>query len=139
MIDIFKPKRATSIHGLSLEGNRLEAVVMRRHNGSLQVLQTLSTPLALSPLSGDPELVGREIRNHLDQAGIRERRCAVCLPLNWVLSVQAQIPELAESDVDSYLQIEAERGFPSGHENLQITHSRIAGVAGDKFDTLTGV
>jgi len=74
MIDLFKPKRASSILGLSLDGNRLEAVVLRRSNDSLQLLQKLSVPLALSPLSGDLELVGREIRNHLNEAGIRERR-----------------------------------------------------------------
>src|SRR5579862_9511427 len=139
MIDFFKPKRASSVLGLSIDGNRLEAVVVRRNNGSLQVQQTLSAPLALSPLSGDPELVGREIRNHLDQAGIRERRCAVCLPLNWVLTVQTQIPDLPEEDVASFLQIEAVRGFPSGHEHLYITDSRVTAAGGEKYATLLGI
>jgi hypothetical protein len=77
MIEFFKPKRAGSVLGLALDGNRLEAVVLRRANGTLQVRQTVSTSLALSPLTDDPELAGREIRNALDAAGIRERRCAV--------------------------------------------------------------
>src|SRR5580692_6843093 len=124
MIDLFKPKRASSILGLSLDGNRLEAVVVRRNNGSLQVQQAIAVPLALSPLSGDPELVGREIRNHLDQAGIRERRCAVCLPLNWVLTVHVKLPDIPEEDVESFLQIEAERGFPNGYEHLYLANSR---------------
>jgi hypothetical protein len=139
MIKFFKPKRATSILGINLEGNRLEAVVLRRSNSSLQVQQTVAVSLALSPLSGDPELVGREIRNHLDQAGIKERRCAVCLPLNWVLTVQTKLPDLAEEDVASYLQIEAERGFPSGHENLYIAHSRVRSIGGEQYATLMGI
>ena len=66
MIELFKSKRASSILGLALDGNRLEAVVLRRSNGTLQVRQTLSAPLALSPLTDDAELAGREIRNALD-------------------------------------------------------------------------
>jgi hypothetical protein len=138
MIHFPKTKRVSSVLGISLDGNRLEAVVLRR-NGSLQIQQTLSVALALSPLSGDPELVGREIRNHLDQAGIRERRCAVCLPLNWVLTVQTKLPDLPEADVASFLQIEAERGFPSGYENLYTADSRARAPGGEQYATILGI
>jgi hypothetical protein len=139
MIPFFKKQRATSILGLALDGNRLEAIVVRRLNGSLRVLQTATAPLALSPLGGDPELVGREIRNHLDQAGIRERRCAVCIPLNWVLTLQVKLPDLPEADMAGYLQIEAERGFTSGYENLFIVNSRFQISDGEKYATLLAV
>jgi hypothetical protein len=139
MMNLFKRKRASSVLGLSLDGNRLEAVVVRRNNGSLQVQQALAVPLALSPLSGDPELVGREIRNHLDQAGIRERRCAVCLPLNWVLTVQTKLPDLPEEDVASFLQIEAERGFTAGYEHLYIQNSRARASAGEQYAIMMGI
>ncbi len=52
--NIFKKRVPSSILGLALDGNRLEAVVVRRLNGSLQVQQTLGVTLALSPLTGDP-------------------------------------------------------------------------------------
>lgn len=107
MIDLFKTKRPSSILGLAFDGNRLEAVVVRRSNGALVAQQATSAPLALSLLSGDPQLVGRELRNHLDQAGIRERRCVVCLPLNWVLTVQTKVPDLPEQEIASFLQLEA--------------------------------
>jgi len=139
MIDIFKPKRPSTILGLSFDGNRLEAAVVRRTNGSLQVQQSVAAPLALSLLSGDPQLVGRELRNHLDSAGIRERRCAVCLPLNWVLTLQAKLPDLPEEDIQSFLDIEAERGFPSGHENLYIATSRAKTASGEQFATMFGI
>lgn len=138
MIDLFKSKRPSTILGLAFDGNRLEAVVVRRTNGHVQVQQSISVPLALSLLSGDPALVGRELRNHLDQAGIREKRCAVCLPLNWVLTVQTKLPDLPEEDVASFLQIEAERGFPSGHENLYLATSRAKTAAG-QYATLMGI
>ena len=120
-----------SLLGLSLDGSRLDGVVLRRTNGSLRVQQSFSAVLSLDPLTAAPELVGREIRNHLEAAGIRERHCAVCLPLKWVLTVSTELPPLPEADAASLLQIEAERGFPSDIATLQVAHSRCA-LAGDK-------
>src|SRR4030095_13478386 len=110
------PKKSvpSSVLGLALDGSRLDGVVLRRSNGSLQVQKTFTATLALNPLNADPELVGREIRNHLDQAGVRERRCVVGVPLNWALSLQTKVPDLPEEDVEGFLQVEAERGFPYG-------------------------
>jgi hypothetical protein len=139
MIDFFKRKRAGSVLGLALDGNRLEAVVLRRSNGTLHVRQTVSAALALSPLTDDPELVGREIRNHLDQAGVRERRCAVCLPLGWLLTLQVTLPEMAEADRASFLELEAERGFSGGPETLYTVHSLFRPVGGESYATLLSV
>ncbi len=139
MMDLFKSKRPSSILGLTFDGNRLEAAVVRRSNDALNVTQSIVAPLTLSLLSGDPQLVGRELRNHLNQAGIREKRCAVCLPLNWVLTVQSAMPDLPEEDVASFLQIEAERGFTSGHENLYLATSRAKAAGGEQYATLMGI
>jgi hypothetical protein len=136
---LLSKQKASSILGLALDGNRLEAVVVRRSVTGLQVKESLVTPLALSPLGGDPALVGREIRNHLDQAGVRERRCVVCIPAAWVLTMQTKLPELSDADADSFLQLEAERGFPSGYENLHIVSSRSKAAAGEQFATLIAV
>jgi hypothetical protein len=139
MIQWFKRQRAASILGLALDGNRLEVVSLRRGNGALHLRQTLAVSLALNPLTDAAELVGQEIRNHLDQAGIRERRCAVCLPLSWVLSLQTQLPELSEADRASFLQIEAERGFSSGPETLFTAHSFFKTPGGGQYATLLAV
>jgi hypothetical protein len=136
---LFKLQRASSVLGIALDGDRLEAAVVRRSGSGAQLRQSVSAAMALSPLTGDPELVGREIKNHLDTAGIREKNCVVCLPLTWVLSLQAKLPEMSESDVDSYLQLEAERGFTSGHESLFITRSRFKTPNGDNYATLLAV
>lgn len=138
-MNLLKKQRPASVLGLTLDGSRLEAVVLRRSGSSLQVKQHMVATLALSPLGGDPALVGREIRNHLSQAGIGEKRCVICLPASWVLTVQTALPDLAEADVESFLQIEAERGFPSGHENLFIANSRARAASGEQFATLVGV
>ena len=139
MILGFKRKPASVVLALALDGNRLEGAVVRRSNGSLQIQQSFSAPLALPPLSSDPELVGREIRNHLDQAGIRERRCTVCLPLSSALMLLVEIPDLPEEDVASFLQMEAERGFPYGQESLFTSTFRFRLESGKQFATIVAV
>jgi hypothetical protein len=138
-INFGKRKRLTSLLGLSLDGSRLEGVVLRRTNGSLSVQQNFSATLSLDPLTAAPELVGREIRNHLEAAGIRERYCTVCLPLKWVLTASTELPPLPDADAASLLQLEAERGFPTDTTTLQLSDSRCTLAGNKKYVTLAGV
>jgi len=143
MIDLtklpgFKRQRPSTVLSLSFDGGQLEGVVLRRTNGSVQLLQTVSATLSLDPLTADPELVGREIRNHLDVAGIRERDCLVCVPLKWMMTTQTEIPELAEPDVPGFLQLEAERGFHSDADSLYFGTSRYS-MGGRQYATLIGI
>ncbi|HZR16070.1 MAG TPA: hypothetical protein VFE51_01980 [Verrucomicrobiae bacterium] len=133
-----KRAQRNSVLGLSLDGGRLEGVVLRRGNGALQVQQSLAISLSLDPLTNDPELVGREIRNHLDAAGVRERTCVVGLPLKWALTTHIDIPEIPEADVASFLQIEAERSFPCDINTLQVATSR-CGTGGKQHALLVGI
>ncbi len=129
----------SSVLALSLDGGRLEGVVLSRTNGSLKALHPFSETLSLDPLTADAELVGREIRNHLDSAGVRERACVVCLPLKWALVVHVELPELPEADVASFLQIEAERGFPCDIATLRLVTSRWRSPSGKQHATLVGI
>src|SRR5882724_5926776 len=144
MIDLFnmnqsRRKRLSSLLGLSLDGSRLDGVVLRRNNGSLEVQQSFSVSLSLDPLTADPELVGREIRNHLDGAGVRERYCVVGLPLKWMLTTHIDIPDLPEADIASFLQIEAERGFAADVTTLHYGSSRRHPAGGKQQALLVGV
>jgi len=130
------PKKLTTVLGLALDGSRLDGVVLKRTNGSLAVLQKFSATLALDPLTAAPELVGREIRNQLDAAGVRERDCVFGLPLKMVLTAQTELPaSLPEADAVSLLQLEAEKGFHADVATLQIADSRSA-LANDKQHVL---
>jgi hypothetical protein len=133
------PKKLSTVLALALDGNRLEASVVRRSNGSLKVLQKTSATLALNPLNSDPELMGRELRNNLESAGIKERNCIVCLPLSWALVVQVKAPPMPEEDVASFLEIEAERGFPYAPETLMIATSVCGAEVGERLATLIAV
>jgi len=132
-------RRLDSLLGLTLDGSRLEGLVLRRVNGALQPQQTFSVSLSLDPLTAEPELVGREIRNHLDAAGIRERQCVLGLPLKWALTTHCDVPQLLEADVASFLQLEAERGFHSDVATLHFAASRCHAANGKQTALLVGV
>ena len=132
-------KRLNSLLGLTFDGSRLEGVVLRRTNGSAEIVSTMGVTLSLNPLSHDPDLVGREIRQQLDAAEIRERRCVVCLPLNWTLTLQTKLPAISDEDLDDFLQLEAERGLASSPESLVMAKSLFQAGNGDRYVTQFGV
>jgi len=143
MIDLkkipgLKRQRPSTLLALALDGSQMDGVVLRRTNGSVQLLQSFSTTLSLDPLTADAELVGREIRNHLDGAEVRERDCVVCVPLKWAMTTHTEIPELPEADVPGFLQIEAERGFHSDAESLYFSTSRYS-LSGKQYAALIAV
>lgn len=132
-------QRANSVLGLSFDGGRLTGVVVRRTNGAVEVTQSFAFPLALDPLRHSPEEQGREIRRQLDAAAVRERRCVVALPADWVLTWQTPLPDLPEEDLASLLELEAERGFPYSVDSLQLVTSRFRLPGGAAFATQIAV
>jgi hypothetical protein len=134
-----RQQRLTTLLGLNLDGSRLDAALLRRTNGSVLIQQSLSIALSLDPLTADPALVGQEIRNHLDGAGIRERNCVLGLPLKWALTTHVDVPSMAPEDVSSFLQLEAERGFPCDASTLQIASSRCQESGDKQYALLVGV
>jgi len=138
-INTLKRRHLTSLLGLALDGSKLDGVVLRRTNGALEVQQSFSVSLSLDPLTAATELVGREIRNHLDAAGIKERNCVVGLPLKWALTTSIELPQLSENDVDSFLQLEAERGFHADISTLHFAASRSQSKTGKQHAFLVGI
>jgi hypothetical protein len=134
-----KRQRLSSILGLALDGSRLDGLTLRRTDGALQIQHSFSVSLSLDPLTNDPELVGREIRNHLDAVGVRERHCIVGLPLKWALTTHIEVPELPEADIASFLQIEAERSFPCDVQTLHVVTSRSHTPSGKLHAILVGI
>jgi hypothetical protein len=134
-----KKKTPATLLGLTLDGGKLDGVVLRRVNGALQKLQSFSAPLTLDPLTAAPDLVGREIRNQLDAAGVRERNCVVGVPLKWILTAHTELPPLPEADAKNLLGMEAERSFSSDVTTLQIGDSRCALAADKKFVLFAGL
>jgi hypothetical protein len=135
-----KGQALSSLLGLSLDGSRLDGVVLHRTANSLQEQQAFSVTLSLDPLTNDPVLVGREIRNQLEAAGIKERRCIFGLPLKWALVVHTKVPaDLSDEDIASFLEVEAERGFPCDVSTLQMASSTYTTPSGEMQATMIGI
>lgn len=134
-MNLFKSQPARTVLGLTLDGGRIEAVWLRRTNGSATITKAHSGALALDLLHNEVELVGREIRNQIEAAGIRERRCVVGVPAAWVLTSRVKIPKLPAEDVASFLELEAERALPCALEDLQVAVSRFQAADGTQYAT----
>jgi len=63
----------------------------------------------------------------------------VSVPLNWALTLAVKLPDLPAADVDSFLQMEAERGFPYSPEALLTASSRYTTASGETWATLIAV
>ncbi len=123
-------KRLQSVLGLTVTDGQLHAVHVARAKNAIAPLRATSAKLSLDLLHPEAELVGHEIKNHLDAAHIRERHCIVALPANWLMSQHSKIPELSPEDTASLLQIEAEKGFPCDPDELQIARSTLRTAEG---------
>ncbi len=133
------PSRNSSILALALEGSNLQGVVLRRGKGAFQAAHAFNASLSLDPLTADADLVGREIRNCLEKAGVNENRCVVGVPLNWALTLQVKLPEIPDAEVAAFLNIQAERGFPYAPEDLMVSTSRYRSPEGQRYATLVAV
>lgn len=136
---LMRVARHSSLLGIAIEGKRITASVAHRAGGRIRLGRTFQSPLSLDPLTDDPELVGREIRNHLDDARIRESRCVVCVPLKWALTFGTELPGLSEADVDGFLTVQAEREFPFAPEDLSLSVSRYRSLDGTEHATIVAI
>ena len=127
-----------SVLAVAFAGGRLVAAHVARSKNAVAVLRTAAVPLSVDLLHPEPELVGREIRGHLDAAQLKERSCIVVLPSEWVMTQHSAVPELSAEDTDSLLQIEAEKGFPNGPDELHIARSSQR-AGGERFATQLAV
>lgn len=131
------PRRPQSVIALSVSHGQLRFAHAARAKQALAVLKAGSAPLSLELGHPEPELVGQEIRNHLDAAGLRERHCVVALPAEWILSQHSAVPaDLSAEDTAGLLQLEAEKGFPCAPEELQISRSPQRTAAGSYVSQL---
>ncbi len=116
-------KRLQSVIAISVVHGQLRVAHAARAKNAVAVLHAAGATLTLDLQHPEPELVGQEIKNHLDTCGIRERHCVVALPADWVMTQHTRVPELSPEDTASLLLIEAEKGFPCNPDELQIARS----------------
>jgi hypothetical protein len=132
-------KPPSVVLGLTFDGGTLNAVELKRSNGSVHVVTQVTAPLTLDPLRDEAELVGREIRNILNEGRISARRCVAGVPAQWALTVHVKVPAMDPEDVASFLELEAERGFTCSVDELQTASKIYPGENGESYATIIGV
>ncbi len=125
--------------GIALEGNRIEVVRLRRVGTRFRVQNAFQAPVSSDQLQKDPDRVGREIRQHLADAGIREKRCVVLAPLSWAFTRQVDVPKIPDNDVKSYLDIQAERAFAFDRQDLSMSVSHVQMASGSRKAALVAI
>ena len=121
-----RTKRVTSLVGLAVEDGRLRASHVTRNKSGLAVAKAAAADLTLDLLHPEAELVGRELRNHLDAAGIRElHRRIVAITSDMVSTppIPDRLEEIGwtggECISDSQLQIHYYRTTADGRIGVQ--------------------
>ena len=56
------------------------------------VVKSFALPIGADARAREPEKAGKELAAQLAAAGIRERRCVVCIPANWALTTSTDVP-----------------------------------------------
>jgi hypothetical protein len=75
----------------------------------------------------------------LRAAGIREKRCVVCVPPGWALSASTDLPEVSDEDLRGYLELRAEKEFPISLSELRLAHCRYTLPDGARRATIAAV
>ena len=120
MIERLKAQRSQPILGLAFDGPSVEAVVVRPSNGPAEASAPVAIPLPADVLSSDPAAVGRALRERLDAQGIKARRCAIALPASSIFATSLPLPQLSPEDAEGFVELEVERSFPYGADQLAI-------------------
>jgi hypothetical protein len=129
-MNVSLPSKSETLLGLSFDGDWVTAASVTRAGNRAVVRQIGRWQMVLDVLSSDPPLVAREIQDELEARGIREKRCVVCLPLKWALTIGVDLPDIEGDDIDSFIALRAEREFPFAPDELALASS-LHGIGGD--------
>jgi hypothetical protein len=105
---------------VTLQVGRMAVGLVRRDNGSTHLAEAFALPITANDVLRDPEKAGAELAARLDEAGIRERRCVVCVPAAWAMAASAELPPVSIEDLRGYLELRAEREFPIAANELRL-------------------
>jgi len=111
-----------SVLAVTLESGRIAVDLLRRDEGGSNLMRSFTLPVGAEAVIADAEKTGQLFAEQLAAAGIRERKCVVCLPAGWALTTSTDVPDVEPADLRGYLELRAEREFPIPVSDLRIAH-----------------
>ncbi len=124
---------------VTIESGRVIVDFMRLEEKAGRILKSIELPVGAEAVLADPDRVGKQLAAELASAGIRERRCVVCIPAGWALTTSTEVPGVSADDMRSYLELRAEREFPIPVMDLRLAHCAYALPDGKECATLAAV
>lgn len=117
-----KRLQSQSVLSITLESGRIAVDLLRKEEGGSNVARSISLPIGADAVLADPAKAGQLLAEQLAAAGIRERKCVVCVPAGWALTTSTDVPGVEAADLRGYLELRAEREFPIPVADLRIAH-----------------
>ncbi len=126
---------------LTLEPDHIAVSVVRLRldDDGRDVVPAQSVPIGADDVFRNPEKAGTVLAAALDAAGLREKRCAVCVPPAWALAASCDLPAVEPDDLRGYLELRAEREFPVALSELRLGHSPYTLPDGTRRATLAAL
>jgi hypothetical protein len=131
--------RAASVLTITIESDRLILDLIKRQNGSCVLLQSVPLSLSAESIVQNAEAAGKNLATALASAKIRERQCVVCLPPQWALAAQIDLPALETEDLYGYLELQAERKFPMPASELKLAYCPYTTPEGHRKASLAAI
>ena len=124
---------------VTIESGRTVVDHVRRDENTSRVLHSFTLPMGAEAVLADPERAGQRLAAELEAAGIRERRCVVCIPAGWAMTTSTEVPGVAADDLRGFLELRAEREFPVPVADLRLAHCAYVLPDGKECATLAAV
>jgi hypothetical protein len=134
-----KRLQVRSILAVTIESGRMVVALVRRDENGISVVRSFEMANGAEALVNGAEKIGTELAAQLGAAGIREKRCVVCVPASWALTTATDIPDISGDDLRGYLELRAEREFPAGAADLKLAHCSYALPDGKLRATIAGL
>ena len=128
-----------SVLALTLESGRIAVDLLRREEGGSNVVRSFTLPIGADAVIADAEKAGQLLAEQLAAAGLRERKCVVCVPAGWALTTSTDVPGVEAADLRGYLELRAEREFPIPVADLRIAHCSYTLPDGNARATLAAI
>lgn len=131
--------RVRSALAVTVESGRVVVELVRRDTSGTRVTAAFEMNLGADAIVANPEKAGEALAAKLAAAGIRERKCVVCIPASWALTTSTDVPAIEGDDLRGYLELKAEREFPIPVADLRIAHCTFMAADGETRATLAAV
>lgn len=137
--DLKKRLQSRAALAITLESARTVVTLVRRGPGVTEPDREFVLPVGSEAVVADPAKAGQALSELLQTERVRERRCVVSVPPGWAMSTTGEIPDMGAEDLRGFMELRAEREFPSAVSDLRIAYDSYRAPDGKDRATLVAL